>query len=286
MNRWFFRIFRIHIFKVTASLRCVKWNFAGKSCRRRGVSRERHTSLAIGWRGVIIMWGVTAGKASHNASNAWGITAGKMGRNSSNSNPLKVLQSIKTIAIIPIHWNNCNNSIKLKPSQIYAIIPIPRPTKFYQNHPLSDHLQWLSQVTMHDQYLPVTTDGPTWSWAGLAAYVAWPGGWCQPNNTPDKQTNMYTLIFICDTLTNRQRTYDTEPGSTGLITHAQGSRQCRALSLVSASLCFHASLSACNSYAPLNTDRHLLDHCASTCLSRWTIYCGEAYNSDNFAARL
>ena len=29
------------------------------------------------------MWGVTAGKASHNASNARGVTAGKMGRNSS-----------------------------------------------------------------------------------------------------------------------------------------------------------------------------------------------------------
>ena len=28
-------------------------------------------------------WGVTARKASHNASNARGVTAGKMGRNSS-----------------------------------------------------------------------------------------------------------------------------------------------------------------------------------------------------------
>ena len=64
----------------------MKLNFACKSCRRRGVSRERHTrSVAIGRRGVIIMWGVTAGKASHNASNARGVTAGKMGRNSSIS---------------------------------------------------------------------------------------------------------------------------------------------------------------------------------------------------------
>ena len=33
-----------------------------------------------------VCWGVTAGKASHNASNARGVTAGKMGRNSSNTN--------------------------------------------------------------------------------------------------------------------------------------------------------------------------------------------------------
>ena len=60
-----------------ASLRCVKLNFACKSCRRRGVSREWHTrSLAIGRRGVIIMWGVTAGKASHYA-NARGVTVGR-----------------------------------------------------------------------------------------------------------------------------------------------------------------------------------------------------------------
>ena len=43
-------------------------------------------SVAIGRRGVIIMWGFTAGKASHNASNARGVTAGKMGRNSSYYN--------------------------------------------------------------------------------------------------------------------------------------------------------------------------------------------------------
>ena len=62
----------------------MKLNCACKPCRRRGVSRERHTRiLAIGRRGVIIMWGVTAGKSSHNASNARRVTAGKMGRNSS-----------------------------------------------------------------------------------------------------------------------------------------------------------------------------------------------------------
>ena len=61
-----------------------------QSCRRRGVSRERHTwSVAIGRRGVKIMWGVTAGKASHNTSNARAVTAGKMGRNSSNNNGRK-----------------------------------------------------------------------------------------------------------------------------------------------------------------------------------------------------
>ena len=65
----------------------MKIHFACKSYRRRGVSRERYTrSLAVGRRGVIIMWAVTAGKASHNASNARGVTAGKMGRNSSKFN--------------------------------------------------------------------------------------------------------------------------------------------------------------------------------------------------------
>ena len=44
--------------------------------------------LASGARGALplvggVCWGVTAGKASHNASNARGVTAGKMGRNSS-----------------------------------------------------------------------------------------------------------------------------------------------------------------------------------------------------------
>ena len=62
----------------------MKLNFACKSCRRRGISRERHAwSLAIGQRGVIIKWGVTAGKANQNASNARGVPVGKMGRNSS-----------------------------------------------------------------------------------------------------------------------------------------------------------------------------------------------------------
>ena len=52
-------------------------------CRRRGVSRERHTrNVAIGRMGVIIMWGVTAGKGSHNTSNARAVTADKTGRNS------------------------------------------------------------------------------------------------------------------------------------------------------------------------------------------------------------
>ena len=47
--------------------------------------------LASGARGGLplvggVCWGVTAGKASHNASNARGVTAGKMGCNSSNNN--------------------------------------------------------------------------------------------------------------------------------------------------------------------------------------------------------
>ena len=50
--------------------------------------------LASGARGALplvgrVCWGVTAGNASHNASNARDVTAGKMGRNSSNNNYCK-----------------------------------------------------------------------------------------------------------------------------------------------------------------------------------------------------
>ena len=48
-----------------------------------GPHKRRVWSLAIGRRASQQFWGVTAGKGSHNASNARGITAGKMGRNSS-----------------------------------------------------------------------------------------------------------------------------------------------------------------------------------------------------------
>ena len=53
--------------------------------------RMREIKLASGARGVLplvgwVCWGVTAGNASHNASNARGVTAGKMGRNSSYVN--------------------------------------------------------------------------------------------------------------------------------------------------------------------------------------------------------
>ena len=40
------------------------------------------------------MWGVTAGKASHNASNARGVTPGKMGRNSSGDNDDNIIQHL------------------------------------------------------------------------------------------------------------------------------------------------------------------------------------------------
>ena len=55
------------------------------SLRERRATDARHLrarSLAIGQSGV----GVTARKASHNASNARGVAAVKMGRNSSNNN--------------------------------------------------------------------------------------------------------------------------------------------------------------------------------------------------------
>ena len=51
-----------------------------------GPHEQRVRSLAIGWRASQQCWGVTAGNASHNASNARGVTAGKMGRNSSEYN--------------------------------------------------------------------------------------------------------------------------------------------------------------------------------------------------------
>ena len=47
-------------------------------------------------------WGVTARKASHNASNARGVAAGKMGRNSSHDNPPSTLSS--PILINQIYW--------------------------------------------------------------------------------------------------------------------------------------------------------------------------------------
>ena len=60
-------------------------------------ARERHAwSLAIGRRGVITLLGVTAGKASHNASNARGITAGKMGRNSSVYNHTNLIYCVNS----------------------------------------------------------------------------------------------------------------------------------------------------------------------------------------------
>ena len=59
----------------------MKLNFAHASP---AAAREWHAwSLAIGRRGVITLLGVTAGKASHNASNGRVVTAGKMGCNSS-----------------------------------------------------------------------------------------------------------------------------------------------------------------------------------------------------------
>ena len=55
-------------------------------------------ALASGARGSLPLvggasyqcWGVTAGKASQNASYARGVTAGKMGRNSSHNNIIKL----------------------------------------------------------------------------------------------------------------------------------------------------------------------------------------------------
>ena len=48
----------------------------------RSACQRRAWNLAIGRRCIITLLGVTAGKASHNASNAMGVTAGEMGHNS------------------------------------------------------------------------------------------------------------------------------------------------------------------------------------------------------------
>ena len=56
----------------------MKLNSACKSCGRPRVACVEPCHWSEG-----VCWGVTAGKASHNASNARDVTAGKMGRNSS-----------------------------------------------------------------------------------------------------------------------------------------------------------------------------------------------------------
>ena len=64
-------------------------------------------SVAIGRRGVIIMWGVTAGKASHSTSNARAVTAGKMGRNSSIFNSSQHVFRSQTVRYLQVAqtWN-------------------------------------------------------------------------------------------------------------------------------------------------------------------------------------
>ena len=53
----------------------------------RRLSRAAHTGRCHWTKGRHNnVWGVTAGKASHNAINARGVTVGKMGRNSSANN--------------------------------------------------------------------------------------------------------------------------------------------------------------------------------------------------------
>ena len=74
----FFRIFGIHIF--------ISYGEFGELIMKHSRAALR-TLLAAHERGALPLvgaaWGVTARKASHNASNARGVAAGKMGRNSS-----------------------------------------------------------------------------------------------------------------------------------------------------------------------------------------------------------
>ena len=52
MTQWFFYIFGIYILEVTASLRCLKLNFASKSCGRSRVARMEPCHLSEGYVGV------------------------------------------------------------------------------------------------------------------------------------------------------------------------------------------------------------------------------------------
>ena len=58
-----------------------------KSCGRSRVTLARALPLVGG-----VCWGVTAGKASHNASNSRDVTAGKMERNSSYTQLSNIFQ--------------------------------------------------------------------------------------------------------------------------------------------------------------------------------------------------
>ena len=63
------------MFYVTATF-YTPGTHALNTCERRSCVRSAR-SLAIGWRGVITLLGVTAGKAKHNSSNVRGVTAGR-----------------------------------------------------------------------------------------------------------------------------------------------------------------------------------------------------------------
>ena len=72
------------------------------------VAREwRAWSLAISRRGVITLLGVTAGKASHNASYARVVTAGKMGRNSSSYKVTKLCSPINELLLFNFLRRRC-----------------------------------------------------------------------------------------------------------------------------------------------------------------------------------
>ena len=71
----------MHIFYVTASLRFHEMKLCVKVLRP--ASGRSRTARVVPCHWSEGCWGVTAGKSSHNASNARGVTAGKMGHNSS-----------------------------------------------------------------------------------------------------------------------------------------------------------------------------------------------------------
>ena len=105
MNRWFFRIFRIHRFYVSVTFYTPG---AYALTRSKAMQRPRavHACGSLRLVGECIrrhnnVGGVTAGQAPHNSRNVGVVTAGQVGHNSSIHNPTKLWQYILSI-IYPV----------------------------------------------------------------------------------------------------------------------------------------------------------------------------------------
>ena len=106
------------------------------------------------WSGVIIMWGVTAGKASHKAGNARGVTAGKMEHNSSIDNTIKIAEQY----VYRVHGERCSSVVECR----------TRNRESPGSKPLCYHFEvWaflfssrrLSRLSCTNEYLAVDSGG-------------------------------------------------------------------------------------------------------------------------------